>query len=161
MRARIAATIAVAMLAPALVSACGDDEPKARTAEGVPRPVVPLRVGDERLRAEVAETDAERITGLAGRRSLSDDEGMLFPFPAPGRPAFWMKGMLIPIDFVWIARGRVTEVTADVPPPAGGTTDGQLKLYRPRQPVDAVLEVKAGWARRHGAERGDRVAVRN
>ena len=73
-------------------------------------------------------------------------------------PAFWMKGMRFAIDIVWIDDGRVVDVTADVPPPRG--SNAALPTYSPDRPANRALEVRAGWAARHGVTRGAPVRVR-
>lgn len=80
---------------------------------------------------------------------------MLFVYRDHRERAYWMKGMRFPIDIVWIDRGRVTGVVPNLPVPAGGN----LPIYPSRGPADRVLEVRAGWAARHGVERGARVTV--
>jgi uncharacterized membrane protein (UPF0127 family) len=136
------------VLALLALAGCGSSESK--TAQ-----TVAVEVGAARVRAEVAATAAERERGLSGRASLAEDRGMLFVFPDRGQRAFWMKGMRFPIDIVWMDRDRVTGVEPDVPVPVGD----QLPLYRSPGPADRVLEVRAGWAARHGVERGDLVEV--
>jgi len=129
---------------------CGGD-----TERSAPRAVV--EVGGASVTAEVADDDASRARGLSGRDRLDPDAGMLFVLPGDS-PSFWMKGMRFPIDIVWIRGARVVDVTADVPPPAG--TNEALATYSPERPANRALEVNAGWADRHGVERGDRVRVR-
>jgi uncharacterized protein len=126
---------------------CGSEEPDAKSVD--------VRVGDETVQAEVVSEAAEREQGLAGRASLAEDRGMLFVYPDRAERNYWMKGMRFPIDIVWIDQGRVTGVERDVPVPV----DGRFPIYSSRAPADRVLEVRAGWAARHGVEPGDRVTV--
>jgi uncharacterized membrane protein (UPF0127 family) len=79
---------------------------------------------------------------------------MLFVYPDRAPRTYWMKGMRFPIDIVWIDAGRVRGVERNVPVP-----HGRLPLYRSGGPADHVLEVPAGWARRHGTKAGDRVSI--
>ena len=91
---------------------------------------------------ELAVTAEERARGLMGRASLDNDEGMLFIFPGETSPGFWMQGMLISLDLIWIdSRLNVVGVTANVPPHSGS---GSPPTYHPPQPVLYVLEVAAG-----------------
>jgi uncharacterized membrane protein (UPF0127 family) len=119
-----------------------------------------VRVGDAEVHADVADTPQELETGLSGHAPLDADEGMLFLLPATSRQAFWMKDMRFPIDIVWVANGRVIQVSPGLPAPRPGTSDSELPLYKPRQVVDSALEVSAGWARRNGVGPGDAVEVR-
>lgn len=86
------------------------------------------------------------------------DEGMLFIFQSEGQHSFWMRGMLFPLDFIWISSDRsVVDITADVPAPAPGVPDGELPHYRPDQAVLYVLELNAGVVREAGVQIGDAV----
>ena len=79
---------------------------------------------------------------------------MLFVYATPvGRHAFWMKDMHFDIDIVWIAGGRVAEIHHDV------AHEPWERVVRPEHPVDLVLEVTAGTARRLGWQAGDPVDV--
>ncbi len=120
-----------------------------------------VRVGDAEVHAEVADTPAEQAKGLSGRPPLAADEGMLFELAGSSRQPFWMKDMRFPIDIVWIDKGRVSQVSPSVPAPKPGTRDSELPLYRPRQAIDSVLEVRSGWARANGIGPGDPVEVSN
>jgi len=124
-----------------------------------PPPEAAVEIGGATVRADVADDEASRRRGLAGRAGLDDDEGMLFLLPDDS-PAFWMKGMRFPIDIVWIDDGRVVDVTADVPPPRESESHTALPTYSPGRPANRALEVNAGWAARHGVTRGDVVRVR-
>ena len=140
----------LALLACLVLVSCGD-------GGGETAPEAVVHVDGASVTAEVADDEASRQRGLSGRDSLDPDAGMLFLLPGDS-PSFWMKGMRFPIDIVWIKGARVVDVTADVPPPAG--TNEALATYSPDRPANRVLEVNAGWAARHGVERGDRVRVR-
>lgn len=107
-------------------------------------------------RVEVVRTEVERAQGLAGRRELRPDEGMLFVYERPSRPTFWMRGMVIPIDILWVRDGRVVGMVRWALPPQPG---GAVATFQPPVPVDAVLEVAAGTVDRTGIAAGDPVVV--
>ena len=92
-----------------------------------------------------------------GRPSLDNDKGMLFIFSSEASPSFWMQGVLIPLDFVWIdSRLNVVGVTPNVPPHSG---PGSPPTYHPPQPVRYVLEVNAGVADQLGIVPGSLVEL--
>ena len=92
-----------------------------------------------------------------GRSSLDNDEGMLFIFPSETSPAFWMQGMLISLDIIWIdSRLNVVGIASNVPPHSGS---GSPPTYHPPQPVQYVLEVSAGVAGQLGIEPGSLVEL--
>ena len=115
---------------------------------------VSVDVGGTTVKAEVAADEKSRERGLSGRTSLAEGRGMLFVYPDRLVRTFWMKGMRFPIDIVWITRGKVTGVERNAPVPVGS-----VPVYSSGVPADHVLEVPAGWAGRHGADRGSRVTI--
>src|SRR5574337_205552 len=106
------------------------------------------------IRVEVARTAREQARGLGGRASLPRGEGMLFPFDAAEHRTFWMKGMLIPLDIVWIREGKVVTINANIPPPRPHETPAVV-----RHLADLVLEVPAGYAQEMGISEGQTVRV--
>ncbi|MEK7583959.1 MAG: DUF192 domain-containing protein [Patescibacteria group bacterium] len=117
-----------------------------------------VRVGDQELVVQLADTAAEQERGLAGVPSLSWDEGMLFVFSEAASHTFWMRGMMMPIDIIWIAGSRVVGIEKSVPPPDAGARNQDLALYPAPQPVDRVLETRSGFADRYGIQTGDMFA---
>ena len=83
---------------------------------------------------------------------------MLFIFESGTVSSFWMRGMRIALDFVWISSGcEVAGVTAGVPPPEPGTADSDLPIYTSPAPAAYVFEVNAGEVAALGIEVGDLV----
>ena len=102
--------------------------------------------------ADVAETQEQKIKGLAGRAVLKENEGMLFLYDKPDYHTFWMKGMLIPIDILWLKDGYVVDIAENVPPP---NDEDDLPLYKPKEPASEVLEVSTGFARKYSITIGE------
>ena len=130
----------------------------AAAPEAARPPRVLLEAGDgtqHAVRVELARTPQEQERGLMFRRELAEDAGMLFIFRVSDRHAFWMKNTLIPLDMIFIDEGgRV----------AGLVESAEPLTLTPRDPgVEAryVLEVRGGWARRHGVRPGARVRFEN
>lgn len=116
-----------------------------------------VQFSDVTVEASIPLTSALEQKGLGGRTGLGSNEGMLFQYSQPSRYAFWMKGMVIPLDFIWMVNGQVADITANVPPPVLGQTD--LPIYQPNQPVTAILEVNAGFTAAHGIAIGQAVRI--
>lgn len=106
---------------------------------------------------EVAGTDETRKLGLGGRESLASDSGMLFIFEKSAKRSFWMKGMKIPIDIIWIRGDEIVDILQNVPPPLSGQKDSELTLYAPLTEVDKVLEINSGYAAKYGIKVGDKI----
>ncbi|MBI2883908.1 MAG: DUF192 domain-containing protein [Candidatus Methylomirabilis oxyfera] len=107
------------------------------------------------ITVDVARTAREQAMGLGGRSSLPKAGGMLFPFDAAERRTFWMNGMLIPLDILWIRNGKIVAIDANVPPPRSHETPAIISHV-----ADLVLEVPAGFVRETGISVGQTVRVR-
>ena len=109
------------------------------------------------LNVEIADTKEKRANGLGGRIQLDTASGMLFVFDHADIHKFWMKGMKIPLDFIWVSKTRVVDILPNVQPPANGTPDNALPIYAPVVKIDKVLEVNAGFAALHKITIGDSI----
>ena len=115
-----------------------------------------IKIGNINVLVQLANTNETRAKGLGEVMSLPANQGMLFVFSSKDIvPSFWMKGMKIPLDLIWINDDKVIEIDANVPVPSPNTADSQLPVYTPSQPVDYVLEVNAGFAAKNGIKVGD------
>jgi uncharacterized membrane protein (UPF0127 family) len=116
-----------------------------------------LKVGDTRLRVEIADDGPEIVRGLSGREQLGEDEGMLFLLGVPRRASFWMKEMKFDLDMIWVRDGRVVDISERVPKPSSGQVN--LPVYVPEEQVDEVLEVNAGFVQERKIKIGDEVRI--
>ncbi len=107
------------------------------------------------LNVEIADTGFKRNKGLSARDSLATDSGMLFVFPKPGNYAFWMKGMKIPLDFIWIKDNAIVDLLFNIPPPKNKEKDESLPVYSSKQEFNNMLEVNAGTITRLNIKVGD------
>ncbi len=114
-------------------------------------PLVRLAVRDVPLVVEVVSTPEKLYLGLSHRPGLPEGRGMLFLMGSLDRHVFCMRDMHFPIDIIWIADGRVAGVHENLSPRDPGG-------FQAPTPVSWVLEVPAGFARRHGIKVGDPVA---
>lgn len=130
-----------------------------------PQPTVTkptVTINGKVISVEIAETNEEREKGLSGVASLEANSGMLFVFDDGGNiPTFWMKGMIMPIDILWISDGKIIRIDKNVPAPAPNTPDNKLKTYSAGQPVNYVLEVTAGFSDSNSIKVGDDVSFSN
>jgi uncharacterized membrane protein (UPF0127 family) len=146
------ALLALATLAPsAWIARTAQAELSARL------PKAKVKLGGQVFRVDLAELPEDQSLGLGGRRELKPDEGMLFVYREKSEPAFWMHGMVISIDMLWIDNDRIVHIVHRAPPPAPGTPDAALPLYQPPRPANFVLEIAAGRAQALGVKLGDRV----
>lgn len=108
------------------------------------------------VRVAVAETRAQKYTGLSETDSLPPDRGMLFPYDRERDLTYVMRNMSFGIDIVYVAaNGTVTRIHHAPEPPE----DASGEDYRYPGRGKYVIEVNYGWTTRHGVEVGDRVVI--
>lgn len=118
-----------------------------------------IKIGDKIINAELANTDALRQRGLSYRENLEENSGVLFIFDTPQIPFFWMKDMNFPLDIIWINENTIVGIDKNVPFPDKNTPLNQLPKYSPKEKVNYVLEVNAGFTDNNGIEVGDSVNI--
>ena len=104
------------------------------------QPEINLRLGDGVFRAKVALNDADRTKGLSGVKQLDSDQALLMAFPSEGMWSVWMKGMIIPIDIVWLNKDmKVISIVKNISPEESTTTS-----HYPKTPAKYIIEFPAG-----------------
>ena len=66
-----------------------------------------------------------------------------------------MKGMEFPLDMIWIRDGRVIGYEENVPV----VTSGTLPTYAPKELINMVLEVNAGFVGQNSIKVGDEFKI--
>lgn len=105
------------------------------------------------VQVEIADTESKRKLGLMFRKSLPDNQGMLFVFEQEEQHSSWMKNMQIPLDIIWIGKDKiVVDIKADVPP-----CKDSCSGIMPQEKAQYALEVNAGFTAKNKIKIGDRV----
>ncbi len=82
---------------------------------------------------------------------------MLFVFPKADYYPFWMPDMHFPLDIIWIgADKKIISISENIPPLLDKT---KPTYYLSPKPAQYVLEVKAGFAKKHNIKIGDTVEM--
>ena len=104
--------------------------------------------GSSLFTVEVADTAETRARGLMFRKTMDDDNGMLFVYPRQRPVAFWMKNTFIPLDMIFVDEtGVVKSVHANaIPHDTTAIPSGA--------PVQYVVEINAGLAATKGIAEG-------
>lgn len=91
------------------------------------------------LKAEMADTEDLRLTGLMHRSALGADDGMLFVFENEQMLHFWMKNTSIPLSIAYIDKnGRIIDIL-DMKPFDISIT------YPSSRKARYALEMNRGW----------------
>lgn len=137
---RTAAAVFMLAVAPVL--------PSAGAAAQLPE--ITLAIGEHKLTAEVAATDAARSTGLMHRRMMPEKRGMLFVFPAAELHAMWMMNTYLPLSVAFIAPDGTIINIEDMEPHTQNT-------HAAARPARYALEMNKGWFRKRGVTPGAKV----
>ena len=107
---------------------------------------------------EIARAQIEKQQGLMGREKLSENGGMLFVYERESSPAFWMKDMLIPLDFIWFdASGKTIKLDQNIP---ACPQSGSCPAIGSSKPAKYILEVSAGSIQKTGIKIGDQAIIK-
>jgi uncharacterized membrane protein (UPF0127 family) len=118
---------------------------------------LPVKIGNKVVSAEIADTMTKQMRGLMGRKSLPQNQGMLFVFDEPAVRKFWMFNTSIPLDMIWMdSNKKIIYIEADVQPcPILNCTS-----YGPNKPAQYVLEVNANYTTKNNISVGDTIAFK-
>ena len=146
--------VPLAPTAPAVPPAAGDRcpaDPQGRFK--LARAKVNIPEANASVDAELARSVEEGERGLMYRKSMGEDEGMLFYIDERRVQTFWMHNTCIPLDMLFIDDdGTIVGAVESAPV----LDDGSRQVDCPSR---YVLEVNAGWVRRHGVKPGQRVVL--
>lgn len=113
--------------------------------------VIEASGGRFEFQVELAVSPEQRSQGLMFREELAEDRGMLFDFGTSQRASMWMRNTYVPLDMLFIdTDGRIAQIVTNTQPLSDA-------VIASREPVRAVLELRAGVTARLGIEPGDRV----
>jgi uncharacterized membrane protein (UPF0127 family) len=145
MRARFLPLILLATLvAPAAETRADAAQPKL--------PTVLLTIGGKSVNAEVADEDGERERGLMFRKTMGENDGMLFVFDRPTQASFWMRNTTIPLSVAYISISGIILEIHDLNPlderPVSSAFDT----------IAYALEMPRGWFEKGGVLSGDSIA---
>lgn len=130
------AIVMVVSLSSTSVAANAAGTPAGKPQTGLP--TIVLKAGSQSVRADIANTEATRQTGLMYRQKMGRHEGMLFVFPDIGYHAMWMRNTLIPLSVAYLnERGVILSIhemqaLSEVAHQSAG-------------PARYALEMNAGW----------------
>ena len=120
-----------------------------------------VKISGKIFRLEVADNQLLQTKGLSGRDSLPDDGGMIFVFEQKMPHSFWMKGMRIPLDFLFINGYSIVDLKENISPPSDFNSTENLPLIIPEYPADKVIEVGAGTIKKLDIKKGDNIEFIN
>jgi uncharacterized membrane protein (UPF0127 family) len=103
--------------------------------------------------AELVRSEHDTARGLMFRKSLSEDRGMLFDLRFRDDHKFWMHNTCIPLDLIYVDEDGLIVGIVENAPTLDDTSRGV------GCPSRWVLEVNAGWCRRHDVKAGQHMQL--
>jgi len=105
------------------------------------------------VEAELVSSPHDTERGLMYRKSMPEDRGMLFSLTPREEHPFWMHNTCIPLDLLYIDEdGFIVGIIESAPT----LNDAPRTVGCPSR---YVLEVNAGWSRRHGVKAGQHMTI--
>jgi uncharacterized membrane protein (UPF0127 family) len=113
-------------------------------------PAVDLAAGMHLIRAEVADNMSARMTGLMHRKSMAQNDGMVFVFGESAAHCMWMKNTLIPLSVAFIDEAGAIINIADMQPHSE-------QSHCAARPARYALEMNKGWFAQRGIKAGTKL----
>lgn len=101
---------------------------------------------------EIADTEYKRQLGLMNRKSMEENQGMLFIFNEERFQSFWMLNTLISLDIMFVNKEkRIVTIHKN-------TTPLSQQSYPSSEPAIYVVEVIGGYCDKHSIQVGDKIS---
>jgi len=113
-----------------------------------PKVVVGFHQNDDSLvevQAEIAKSEKELAKGLSQRKTLRENEAMLFVFQTEQFLAFWMKDVLFPLDIIFLNKDKQIVKIVEMAEPCLENCPS----FFSDQPSQYVVEVQGGFCQQH------------
>jgi uncharacterized membrane protein (UPF0127 family) len=103
--------------------------------------------------AELVASPHDTERGLMYRKSMPEEHGMLFNLGSREEHPFWMHNTCIPLDLLYVDEdGFIVGILENAP-----TLNDAPRTVG--CPSSYVLEMNAGWSRRHGVKAGQHMTI--
>jgi uncharacterized protein len=100
---------------------------------------------------EVVQDEMSKARGLMFRKSMEENQGMLFIFDQEKLQSFWMRNTYISLDIIFIdSNKKIVHIAKNTVP----LTDTPVPSIKP---AIYVFEIKAGLSDKLGLKEGDRI----
>ncbi len=114
-----------------------------------------IKAGSEenavKIEVEKVQTLPAIAQGLMHRKSMGENQGMLFTMPQEEPQSFWMKNTHIPLDIIFVNANReIVTIHRETTPMSEAPLDSG-------KPSKYVVEVNAGFCERHSINVGDSI----
>lgn len=117
-----------------------------------------LKVGHKIISVEIADTPEKLSYGLMHRKSLGENEGMLFIFPQEQPLSFWMKNTYIDLSIAFFSKEKVLLEVKEMMA-AKSELQSHFETYQSTRPAQYALEMRRGWFTRNNIKVGNKLEL--
>lgn len=127
------------------------------TKETIPLPFAStctLTLGNKIINAQIAITESQKAQGLMFRKSLPQNNAMIFVFDTPKQMSFWMKNTEIALDIAFLTSdGTITEIKRMYPFDLNAVKSS-------REDILYCIETNANWFSQNDVSVGDKLDMK-
>ena len=128
--------------------------------ESVEFPRGTIKLDDQVIEVQIADTQPRRVRGLMFQEQLPYDQGMIFVFDSPGLHSLWMLNMQFPLDMIWFdEQGKIVHIEQDVPPCKSALETVTCTVVNPDAEALYILEVTAGFVNEFGITENSKLEI--
>lgn len=106
------------------------------------------------IKAKVVLTMREREAGLSGLKEMNGFDAMLFVQDTQQKVAFWMHGMLFPLDIIYLDENKIVEQMFFDKQPCVNQCEN---LFSFSDKIKYVIELKSGDIEKNKLKIGDKI----
>jgi uncharacterized protein len=120
--------------------------------EAVNFPIGTIKIDNQVLQVQIADTEPSRVRGLMFQDELPYDKGMFFVFEKPGTYSMWMLNMQFFLDIIWFdSDGNVIHIEENIPPCKSALETVTCSAVNPgTDQALYILEVTSGFVDKFG-----------
>ena len=128
--------------------------------ESVEFPMGTIKVDDQVLQVQIADTEPRRVRGLMFQDQLPYDQGMIFVFDEPGSYSLWMLNMQFSLDMIWFDEmGNVVHIETNVPPCKTALETMTCQSIVPEGEAMYILEVTSGFVEKFNIDKNSKLSI--
>lgn len=129
------------------ITGCSSTKDASENKAQAPLPQSIISINERKLLVEIAHTDAERRAGLAHRKHLKPDSGMLFVYQNSKTRYFTTAETTLSLSIAFIDKnGSIVDIQQLQPL--------NERSYRSKSVARYVLEVNRGWFKKNNIQIG-------
>ena len=119
-----------------------------------------VRIGDDVVTVEIAETGPERQRWMTFRQDvLPLDTAMLIKHEAPDLHEVWMLNIEYNLDLIWFDQAGNAVYMIKNAPPCGNVVETVSCTYKTTRQASYVMAATSGFIDEHGIEVGSKMTI--